>query len=117
MTTHKPILIFSAAVALFGALYLTWLMLTPFPVPFDSHRWQTCTYHSDRFAMHRDLFSRNHLIGMDRAELFQLLGDPDGSKDAQELNWDMGSIPSYDDNALRIKIKDGKAVSFSIFQM
>jgi hypothetical protein len=59
----------------------------------------------------------NDLVRMTREQLFQLLGPPDGAKDAPELEWDMGSVGGADDNTLRVQIKADRAVSYSVFSM
>lgn len=114
---RKNLAIAGATVCLMLALYVAWLLLTPFPVSFDSQRWKTCTSQAERYAMHADLLRHHHLAGMTRTELFELLGPPDGSKDASTLEWHMGSTPGNDDNSLLIEMKDDKAVSFRLLQL
>jgi hypothetical protein len=51
---------------------------------------------------------------MKREQLLQLLGAPDGAKDAPEMAWDLGVAGGADDNTLLVKMKDDLATSYRI---
>jgi len=113
----KKVLIGICATALVLIVAFCLYCLSPFPVPFDSHEWRTCDYHSRRYAMHADLLQKHKLIGLGSVELVQLLGVPDvGHPERQDsrLEWDMGSVPAHDDNTLVVQMKDGKVAGYQV---
>jgi hypothetical protein len=89
-------------------------MLLPAPKIFDSKAWQTCTDHSERYAMHADFLRRYKVVGMTKEQLIALLGKPDGVSDS-ELSWDLGCYFGADDSDIDFKMKDGKVTSVDVW--
>ncbi len=107
ITVGGLVLILGAALA---------MIMPPVSRQFDSHTWVTCTNHSLRIAMVRDLQKKYKLIGMTRQQLFEILGNPDGSNSAPSATWDMGTTVGTDDNYFIVYFDGDKVTKVTNFE-